>query len=108
MLLRADSVFRSLGDPAPRYFPEFLGDQITGLRDNIMPGPWRPEDFMSNTAARQLAKALLEELGQSNASYMRMDRYGEQFVCGRCHDESPKNWVAMVCKLKDCYSFLFD
>ncbi|CUA71371.1 Tiggrin [Rhizoctonia solani] len=100
VLLRADSVFR-FTDNTARYFP-----------DDFME-PWEPPSLyrahklnvaspsivkgaQSFTMARNQAKALLQCLGQPDASHISMVSYGKRFVCGIC-----VHWAHTCTKIYD-------
>ncbi|CAE6541946.1 unnamed protein product [Rhizoctonia solani] len=87
VLLRADSIFR-FTDNTARYFPsDFMEPREPSLyltHELSVASPLIVKGAQSYTMARNQAKALLQCLGQPDASHLSMVSYGKRFVCGIC------------------------
>jgi hypothetical protein len=46
--------------------------------------------------AQDAARILLETMDKPDACYLELRSVGQRYICGRCHDNSPKTWEEMV------------
>ncbi|KAG8772083.1 hypothetical protein FRC12_003252 [Ceratobasidium sp. 428] len=87
-LLRADAIFHRANNTAYYYhYPE----DFAYLR------PTLSNTWHFNVEASKVAKALLINLGNPNATYLQLKAAGPAFSCGRCVSRNCTTWREMVC-----------
>jgi hypothetical protein len=103
LLLRADSLFESTRSASlpPLAYDAMIAsgyghtyDPLRGMRASKTPLDFTK--FKCHTGAQTAARALLEDLGKPDATYLEMRSPGQRYACGRCHDGAAKTWEEIV------------
>ncbi|CAE7137303.1 unnamed protein product [Rhizoctonia solani] len=96
-LLRADVLFTDTSGPRGKNRPLLSYSEISSQADWDSP-EYRldPSQISLDTKALRVAREILKSMHEPFASYLEMGRYGAYYVCGRCHDTSPKTWKMLV------------
>ncbi|KAG8790972.1 hypothetical protein FRC12_010502 [Ceratobasidium sp. 428] len=100
LLLRADTVFRT--SSVPCYYPDIIPTPVLKwVFTDIGEAPrfgdaWDPHKVTRDNEVSDVARKLLQRMGNPDVTYPELKALGEAFLCMRCKWEKPVGWLDFV------------
>ncbi|KAG8784601.1 hypothetical protein FRC12_018512 [Ceratobasidium sp. 428] len=104
ILLRADSLFKpnDIKIQPLFYYPEFVSAYNSPLNERVNE-PYQDTDQETNLdlytrdiETEVIVKALLQQLGMQDVTWIELNVMKKRFSCGRCSSKIPRTWKLLV------------